>query len=207
MVRQQSFRVIFVLGIEQAITYTGSHERIVLLQNTRTTSQPCHYQHLMWPFPHGVSPTHLLIPNRKFPLRLAMRVRILLQPLQRLILQHTNRKLDIALGVLMARKHLGIVRQRGQRRVQRRLHLRGRALEELAAPGVEQRVAGEHDALAVAVLEEPADAVLRVTWRVQALDGDAAQREACAVGGRAGYAFRVFAADDGEVGEVELLFL
>lgn len=72
---------------------------------------------------------------------------------------------------------------------------------------MEQRVAREHDALVGAVLQEPADAVLRVARRVQARDGDAAEREARPVGGRAGYAFRVFAADDGEVGEVELLSL
>lgn len=83
----------------------------------QTTSQPSH--HLTSPRNiHQISPsTHLLIPNRKLPLRLAIRLRKLLQPLQRLILQHAHGKLDITLGVLVAGKYLGIIRQRRQRLV------------------------------------------------------------------------------------------
>jgi len=67
---------------------------------------------------------------------------------------------------------------------------------------MEQRVAREHDLVPV-VLHEPADAVLRVARRVEALDGDVANLEALAVARRLGYGFAVLAADDGELGEVQ----
>jgi hypothetical protein len=60
---------------------------------------------------------------------------------------------------------------------------------------VEQRVPGKHN-LFVAVLHEPADAVLRVARRVQRLDGDAADGEGVAVLGRLGDFLAVLAADD-----------
>lgn len=63
---------------------------------------------------------------------------------------------------------------------------------------MEQRVAREHD-LVAAVLHEPADAVLRVARRVEALDGDVADLEALAVARRLGHCLAVLAADDGEL--------
>ena len=63
---------------------------------------------------------------------------------------------------------------------------------------MEERVTGEDDLL-LAVLRKPADAVLRVAWRVQALDRDAAELEPFAVRGRLGRRLAVSAADDGEV--------
>jgi len=52
------------------------------------------------------------------------------------------------------------------------------------------------DSLLVAVLHEPADAVLGVAGRVQGLDGDAADAEGLAMGGGACHLFAVLAADD-----------
>lgn len=63
---------------------------------------------------------------------------------------------------------------------------------------VEQGVARE-DHLVVTVLHEPADAILRVAWRVQALDGDAAQREALAVLRRCSDVLAVSSAKDLQV--------
>lgn len=154
----------------------------------------------------AMSFAYLLISNRKFALRLLVLIRIRLQFLNRIILQHRHRKLHIALGVLVPREDLGLIRQRGQRLVERRIHLLGVALKELAAPSMEQRVARKHNFFA-SVLHEPADAVLGVAWRVQALDGDTADLEAGAVGRCLGHAFGVFAGDDWQVGEVELGFL
>lgn len=68
---------------------------------------------------------------------------------------------------------------------------------------VEQRIAREDD-LVVAVLHEPADAVLGMAWRVQALDGDAPQLEAVTVGRRLRHAVALFSADDGELLVAEL---
>lgn len=81
------------------------------------------------------------------------------------------------------------------------MHLLRRALEKAAAPANEERVPRKHGALVgVGVLEEVADAVLRVAWRVQGADGDAgAEGEGRVVrrGGRDGSA--VLTADDGEL--------
>lgn len=63
---------------------------------------------------------------------------------------------------------------------------------------MEQRVAGEND-LVVAVLREPADAVLRVTRGVKALYRNAAELEAFAVRWRCGGRLAVLAADDGQI--------
>lgn len=51
------------------------------------------------------------------------------------------------------------------------------------------------------ILHEPADAVLSVAWRVEGFYGDAADVEGRVIGWRFGYAFAVFAADDGLAGE------
>lgn len=68
---------------------------------------------------------------------------------------------------------------------------------------MEQRIARKDD-LVVAVLHEPADTVLGVAWRVQALDGDAPQLEAVTVGRRLRHAIALFSADDGELLVAEL---
>lgn len=70
--------------------------------------------------------------------------------------------------------------------------------EEKIPTAVEERVAGEDD-LVLAVLREPADAVLRVAGRVQALNRDASELEPLAVGGRLCRRLAVPAADDGEI--------
>lgn len=106
----------------------------------------------------------------------------------------------------MTGKNLGIIRQRRERLVECRVHLLRVALEKLAAARVEECIAGEDDPL-VSVLQEPADAVLRVAWCVQAFDGDVAQLEAGAIRRRLCHALGVFAANDGEVRTVELLSL
>jgi hypothetical protein len=66
---------------------------------------------------------------------------------------------------------------------------------------MEQRISRKHDLVPV-ILHKPTDAVLGVTRRVEALDGDIlADLEALSVAGRLGHAFTVLAADDGELGE------
>lgn len=152
---------------------------------------------------HVHSPTYLLVADRKLALRLPLALSSPPQPLQRLVLQHRQRELDVALCVLVAGEHARVVGQRGERLVQGRVHLGGGALEEPAAAGVEERVAREDDA-PPAVLHEPADAVLRVARRVQAPDGDAADLPALAVGRRPRHALGVLAPDDGQVRQAEL---
>ena len=63
---------------------------------------------------------------------------------------------------------------------------------------VEQRVAGEHDLL-VAILREPADAVLRVAGRVEALDSDGPDVETLAVRRGLGDGLAVLSPDDKKV--------
>lgn len=67
---------------------------------------------------------------------------------------------------------------------------------------MEEGVAGEDD-LVVAVLHEPADAVLGVARRVEALDRDAADLEPIAVAGSGRDGLAVLAADDLQVGQAE----
>lgn len=73
----------------------------------------------------------------------------------------------------------------------------------LGRTSVEERVAREDD-LVVAVLHEPADAVLGVAGCVEGLDGDAADVEGGPVGWGLGDALALAAADDGEVVEAEV---
>lgn len=67
----------------------------------------------------------------------------------------------------------------------------------------EEGITGE-DGLVVAVLHEPADAVLGVARRVEGLDGDTANVEGGSVGGRLGHALALLASDDGKLCEAEL---
>lgn len=63
---------------------------------------------------------------------------------------------------------------------------------------MEQRVPGEHDLL-VAILREPADAVLCVAGRVEALHRDGPDAEALAVRRGLGHGLTVLTPDDREV--------
>jgi hypothetical protein len=60
---------------------------------------------------------------------------------------------------------------------------------------VEEGVAGK-DGFLVAILHEPADAILRMARGVKCFDGDAAEVEGLAVGGCLGHLLAVLAADD-----------
>lgn len=146
--------------------------------------------------------TYLLVCDRERALGLLVGAGILLRPPHGVVLQHRRGEEEVAPGVLVAGVDHGVVRERGQRPVERPVHLLGGALEELAAAGVEERVAGEDGPL-VAVLQQPADAVLRVAGRVQGLDGDAAHLPGLAVGGRPGHTLRVLAGDDGQAWQAE----
>ncbi len=149
----------------------------------------------------------LLIPNCKAARRHLILLGKPLQPPDRLILgTHVQQELDIALGVLVAGVDVGVVRQRRQGLVERRVHLRGGAFEELAAPADEERVAGEDGALGRrvrAVDHVVADAVLGVAGGVQRrhLDGFP-DGEVGSVRWRARDGVAVLAADDGGGGEV-----
>lgn len=143
----------------------------------------------------------LLVRDRKAALRLLVVLREALQLPHRLARVDGEQELDVALRVLVAGEHPRVRRQAPQLR-QRGVHLAGRALEELAAPADEQRVAREHGAFVRGlVLHEVADRVLRVARRVQRRDGDVfPDGEDLAVLRRAGHGGAVLAADDGELG-------
>lgn len=185
-------------------THIDPHERVMLLRS--------HYWSATLLYPRGAhvathrGTTYLLVPDGKLALRLPVALGKVLQLPEGLALQHRRGELDVALGVLVAGEHPGVIGQRGERLIQRGVHLPRVALEELATAGVEQRVAREDD-LVRAVLHEPADAVLRMARRVQALDGDAADLEARAVGRRLRDGLGVLAGDDGQVGQAELFSL
>lgn len=66
---------------------------------------------------------------------------------------------------------------------------------------MEERVSRKHH-LVLAILHEPANAILSVTWRVECLHCDAADIEGLAVGWRFRYGFAVLAANDGLAGEL-----
>lgn len=137
--------------------------------------------------------TYLLITNGEFPSSDLILVRKLLDLLDRLTLKHRNSKLDVRLGVLMTRllsislqapmsgnrrTHINncVIRQLPQPLIQRLVHLLGIALKEPPTPTDEQRVAREHRLLSL-IFHKVADAVLRVTGRVHAFDGDVAELE------------------------------
>ena len=144
----------------------------------------------------------LLVADGKLALRLLVVLGKALQLHHRLALVDGDQELDVRLGVLVAGEDLGVVGQRRQRLVQRRVHLGRVTLEELAAAADEERVAGEDRALVRRlVLHEVADAVLRVARRVQRRHADVlADAERFPVLGRAADARAVFAADDGDLG-------
>jgi len=157
--------------------------------------------------PHllGVDPhkdiVALLVGDGEPALRLLIVRREGLQPLDRVVLADTEQELDVALGVLVARVDAGVVGQAGQHRVERAVHLVRRALEELATPADEERVAGEDGALVLRpVLDKVADAVLRVARRVQRRDGHVpAQCPRLAVLRRPRHLGAVLAPDDGDL--------
>ena len=68
---------------------------------------------------------------------------------------------------------------------------------------MEQSVSGKHG-LFLAILHEPADAVLGVAWRVQRLRHYAADVEGLAVGRRFRHCFAVLAAENGLAGKLGL---
>ncbi len=96
--------------------------------------------------------------------------------------------------------NFSIIRQRCKNLVQRGVHLLRRSFKEPSAAAVEKSVPCE-DGFFIAILHEPADAVLGVAGRVEGFYGNAADVEGWVVGGRFSYAFAVFAADDGLAGE------
>ena len=78
------------------------------------------------------------------------------------------------------------------------MHLLGCALEEASTSSDEQSISGE-DGLVLAILEQVANAVLSVAWRVQSLDLDVLPDcEAFSVLGRLGHLVTVFTTDDGQ---------
>lgn len=68
---------------------------------------------------------------------------------------------------------------------------------------MEQRVSCKHG-LVVAILQEPADAVLRVAWRVETLHRDVSKLPHLAVSRRLGDALAVLSANDGEFRNAQL---
>lgn len=102
----------------------------------------------------------LLVADGELALRLSVVARKRVQGLDGFALQHRQGEFDIGLGILVARlrekksaqdihlagcvavthEYAGVVREGGQRHVQRLVHLLGGAFEELAAAYPEERV-------------------------------------------------------------------
>jgi hypothetical protein len=120
--------------------------------------------------------TYLLITNREFTLRLLVRLGVLVQLLDCIVVEHLLCKANVALRVLVTGKHFRVVGKRSKRLVQGLVHLRGIALEEAAAAANEERVAGEDSAVG-AILEEERDAILGVAGCVECCYFDIANAE------------------------------
>jgi len=159
--------------------------------------------------------TNLLISNGELALGLLIVIGKVLELLDSFVLGDSDAELDVGLGVLVTRLwdisktasrldriftyvDLGVVRQRGKRRVQRLVHFLGVSLEESSTSTNEESVSGENSAVVgLLVLEEIADAVLGVAWRVKGLDGDAgANAECLTMLWRRRYLRTVFTTDD-----------
>lgn len=114
----------------------------------------------------------LLVANRKFSLSFLVGCGKRFKLLDRFRLYHLDTKLHITLGILVTRVDLRVIWQRRESLVQCRIHFLGCTFKESPTASNEESVSCE-DCLVVAVFEEIADAVLRVTWRVEGLDCDA----------------------------------
>lgn len=120
--------------------------------------------------------TYLLITNCELPLRLLIRLGVLVQLLDGIIIQYHLRKLDISLGILMTWKDLRVVWKSCKRLVQGFVHLLGRTFKKAATAADEHGISGENCAI-LAILKEETDAILSVTWRVERSDVDRANVE------------------------------
>lgn len=143
----------------------------------------------------------LLLLDRELALGFLIFVGELFERLHRFIISRDFlQKLDVGLGVFVPGEHLRVVGQRRENLIQCLFHLFSGAFEEFSAPSVEQCVACENDALVAGlVLEEPADAVLRVARCVQRRYLDVLANVKCAaVGGCFCDAIAVLACDDGD---------
>jgi hypothetical protein len=110
--------------------------------------------------------TYLLISNGEFALRLLVRLRVLVQSLDRIVIEHSLSEFDVSLGVFMARIDFSVIWESCEGLVQGFVHFLGGALEKAAAAADEHCVSGKHGAI-VAVFEEKAYTVLCMTWGVQ----------------------------------------
>jgi hypothetical protein len=72
----------------------------------------------------------------------------------------------------LTHEYFGIIRQFSKGLVQRFVHFLWRALEKATAAADEESVASE-DGTLIAILEEVANAILGVTWRVKSFHFDA----------------------------------
>lgn len=110
--------------------------------------------------------SYLLVANGEFTLRFLVRLRVLIESLDCVIVEHFFRKLDVAFGVLVTGENLGIIWKGGQGLVQSFMHLLRSSLEETSTSADEHRVSGEYSTI-LAILEEEADTVLGVAGSVQ----------------------------------------
>jgi len=125
----------------------GTHEDIVLLrrfgQVFRVTL---------------ANTTYLFISNCEFPLCFLVGLRVLIQFLDCVVVQHRLGEFDVSLSVLMAWKDLGIIWERSQD-LESCVHFLWRTLEKAAAAAYEHGIAGKHSPVR-AMLKKEADAVL-----------------------------------------------
>lgn len=102
--------------------------------------------------------TYLFISNRELPLRLLVGLRVLIQFLDCVVVQHRLGKLDVALSVLVTWEDFGIIWERSQG-LESCVHFLWRTLEKAAAAAYEHGIASKYSPVGT-ILEEEADAVL-----------------------------------------------
>jgi hypothetical protein len=99
-------------------------------------------------------------------LRLLVRLRVLVQSLDRIVVEHGLGEFYVSLGIFVARIDFSVIWKSCEDLVQGFVHFLGGALEKAAAAADEHCVSGKHGAI-VAVLEEKAYTVLCMAWGVQ----------------------------------------
>jgi hypothetical protein len=139
----------------------------------------------------------LLVPDSEFPLCLFVRLRIIVQLLDGVIVQYFLRKLYIPLRVFMSWIHFRIIWKSSKNLVERLVHLFCVAFEEATASADEHGVTRKHG-LFGAILKEEAYAILGMARGVQRGDFDGAEVETGVVRRGSSHLVAVLAANYGE---------
>jgi hypothetical protein len=109
---------------------------------------------------------HLLVSNGKLSLCLLVHLTVLVQPLNGIIVQDLLGESHIAFSIFVTGIDLRIIRKTSQCLIQCFVHFCRIALEETPTASNEQSITCKHCAI-YSILEEVADAVLGMSWRMQ----------------------------------------